>query len=683
MLWSSGAVEERLDLWEAHLKDPIVPLAKSLHQRCCCKPLRQRMATGFTRAKPNAMPLYVVMVSSSIASAMILEQCGKGTFWEGVWLCLDPWDVVYVCTSSSYWSDPVKYGPCSERFFFFFFIMWKPVALTQAMPSEPFVCAEALKACALIGPHLLSAEEEVGSSGCQSLDVERHVRYGCPKKRCLGQWRWAMDGKRRHFFIWAVRTQRGKFCSVWYGARPVRSRDSSLPGRLGTCEVALRCHLVLCLSLTAGGLWQWRRVICESNWTAGEVLLSWRRHVGCVSNPGKSKWMKEKEQRRRTVLFTCTSLKKMMLDGQRKETRRQDDRLSWVWTERVEECSHTKWNAEVAAALGLPQELQRTSNNWEIKGGFEVRPRGGHHRRAETGSCRIGNRQVRSNEMRSWRMVKILSLLMCTPHTWFFHAHLYVSHMFLAQDESVAHSTKVISIHVIPIPLSFTSVLPIGLRTDYDPHDFNDVEGYTFNLPQFKRDVHQRSWWERRGSLLDPEMDDEHLRNILASPLYLQEREACADLSHVYHSDEENSMSRSQQVSAGAEKPVAMFSQKRKSSQELIYGRTRIPLEEQGDNLLSEARSEILKRECRKEFAEKNIRELNIQVESHAMECGHALTGYEQCPDENKTHLTKNWQNDKEHIEKFVSEGFIKCKSWREFKNFKSMSFREEDWSKT
>ena len=34
----------------------------------------------------------------------------------------------------------------------------------------------------------------------------------------------------------------------------------------------------------------------------------------------------------------------------------------------------------------------------------------------------------------------------------------------------------------------------------------------------------------------DAEIDDEHIRNSLASPLYLQQREASASLLQVYHS---------------------------------------------------------------------------------------------------------------------------------------------------
>ena len=47
--------------------------------------------------------------------------------------------------------------------------------------------AETLKACALIGLHLLAAEGEVGSSGRQSPDLRRRVEIRLPKKPGLGQ----------------------------------------------------------------------------------------------------------------------------------------------------------------------------------------------------------------------------------------------------------------------------------------------------------------------------------------------------------------------------------------------------------------------------------------------------------------------------------------------------------------
>ena len=48
------------------------------------------------------------------------------------------------------------------------------MASNEVLPN-PYVCAETLKACALIGLHLLAAEGEDGSSGSQFLDL------GCPE----------------------------------------------------------------------------------------------------------------------------------------------------------------------------------------------------------------------------------------------------------------------------------------------------------------------------------------------------------------------------------------------------------------------------------------------------------------------------------------------------------------------
>ena len=61
----------------------------------------------------------------------------------------------------------------------FFFIKKEPEASNE-VPSNPFVSAETLKACALIGLHLLAAEGEAGSSGSQSLDVGHvEARLSC------------------------------------------------------------------------------------------------------------------------------------------------------------------------------------------------------------------------------------------------------------------------------------------------------------------------------------------------------------------------------------------------------------------------------------------------------------------------------------------------------------------------
>ena len=55
------------------------------------------------------------------------------------------------------------------------------MAVSNEVPFRPFVSAEALNACALIGLHLLAAEGEAGSSGSQSRDLGDMWRYGCRK----------------------------------------------------------------------------------------------------------------------------------------------------------------------------------------------------------------------------------------------------------------------------------------------------------------------------------------------------------------------------------------------------------------------------------------------------------------------------------------------------------------------
>ena len=79
--------------------------------------------------------------------------------------------------SSSCWNVLGKHGPHSELFFYL--IRKEPVALTKAVPFQPFfVYAETLKACALIGLHLLATEDEAGSSGSLSPDFGDTWRHG-------------------------------------------------------------------------------------------------------------------------------------------------------------------------------------------------------------------------------------------------------------------------------------------------------------------------------------------------------------------------------------------------------------------------------------------------------------------------------------------------------------------------
>ena len=123
----------------------------------------------------------------------------------------------------------------------------------------------------------------------------------------------------------------------------------------------------------------------------------------------------------------------------------------------------------------------------------------------------------------------------------------------------------------------------------------------------------------------ESDFDDEQIRARLASPLYLQEREASADRSQVYHSVRENLVSSSFQVPKSSGKPVALLSSERKSSQETFSDREEFSsehqqvlgnndflfrfsdpensikssFEEHKDHMLAEAKSEVLKQECR------------------------------------------------------------------------------------
>ena len=149
-----GRTKTRLELWEEHLKDPITAPAESVGVFGSFL-----FSAGFAnRGGCNGL------------GAKILQQMWEGPCWEGVLPWLDPWDVVLLRTSSSYWNVLQKYGPHSELFFFL--IMKEPEALTKAVPLKPVVPDETLKARALIGPHLSAAEGEAGSSGSQSPDLE-------------------------------------------------------------------------------------------------------------------------------------------------------------------------------------------------------------------------------------------------------------------------------------------------------------------------------------------------------------------------------------------------------------------------------------------------------------------------------------------------------------------------------
>ena len=74
-------------------------------------------------------------------------------------------------------------------------------------------------------------------------------------------------------------------------------------------------------------------------------------------------------------------------------------------------------------------------------------------------------------------------------------------------------------------------------------------------------------------------LDDEQLRALRASPLYLQEREASAERSQVYHSEREGLMSSSSQDPTSVGKLVAVFSSQNRLNQDTFSGRDDFPLD--------------------------------------------------------------------------------------------------------
>ena len=69
---------------------------------------------------------------------------------------------------------------------FFFLIKREQVVASYEVLPNPYVSVETLKACALIGLHLLAADYEVGSSGSLSPDG-RHVEIWVSKRSDLEQ----------------------------------------------------------------------------------------------------------------------------------------------------------------------------------------------------------------------------------------------------------------------------------------------------------------------------------------------------------------------------------------------------------------------------------------------------------------------------------------------------------------
>ena len=173
----------------------------------------------------------------------------------------------------------------------------------------------------------------------------------------------------------------------------------------------------------------------------------------------------------------------------------------------------------------------------------------------------------------------------------------------------------------------FRSLAETHPPTGYEPKYLTEEHNFILVKPMFFHGPSMTSTYESAESIAtlpaESDWDDEQIRNMLASPLYLQEREVSADRSRLYHSSRENSVSSSSHFRESAGKLAAMFAHKRKSSQEILSDRegvssgrqpvqvkdetlfrfcgpeeaARLVLEEQRDHPLAEAKTELSRQE--------------------------------------------------------------------------------------
>ena len=102
-----------------------------------------------------------------------------------------------------------------------------------------------------------------------------------------------------------------------------------------------------------------------------------------------------------------------------------------------------------------------------------------------------------------------------------------------------------------PWKVSFGSLAKSHTSTGYEPNRLAEevILPNTELRPSFFHTQSTTSAYDSAESIAtrppESDWDDEHIRTMLASPLYLQEREASADRSRVHHSLRENTMSTS------------------------------------------------------------------------------------------------------------------------------------------
>ena len=162
---------------------------------------------------------------------------------------------------------------------------------------------------------------------------------------------------------------------------------------------------------------------------------------------------------------------------------------------------------------------------------------------------------------------------------------------------------------------------------------------------------------------LDSDLDDEKLRALLASPLDMQEREASAERSQVYHSERENLMPSSSRDPISTGKLAALFSSQNRLYQDTFSDRqdfssrhqqvfwsnerfirfsfpatnvAKSVLDGNRDHLLAEATSELMKQEYKVESLNTCISEVQQQIYAQRLELEDSHHGYVESRREEK-----------------------------------------------
>ena len=138
----------------------------------------------------------------------------------------------------------------------------------------------------------------------------------------------------------------------------------------------------------------------------------------------------------------------------------------------------------------------------------------------------------------------------------------------------------------------------------------------------------------------ESDLDDEQMRKMLASPLYLQASVSLLQrkLSHKRKSSQESRCDRD---------GIPLAHRAVQGEYEVLsrLSETRLILGEQRDHLLAEARSEVLQQECRADFLDCSIRELQRKIHFSRTKIDHTNLGYETSRRE-QARLHEYWRSE-------------------------------------